>query len=127
MNPSDRKYTKSHEWIKVEDGEAVVGITDYAQEAMGDVTFVELPSIGASFPKAGDCGVVESVKAASDLYCPVDGTIADVNASLEDAPELINQDPYEDGWLLKLRDFDESQVAELMTADEYKASLDQDS
>ncbi|MGZ0174636.1 MAG: glycine cleavage system protein GcvH [Planctomycetales bacterium] len=127
MNPSDRKYTKSHEWIKVEDGEAIVGITDYAQEAMGDVTFVELPSVGASFSKAADCGVIESVKAASDLYCPVGGTIGDVNASLEDAPELINQDPYEDGWLLKLRDFDEAQIAELMTADEYKASLDQDS
>jgi glycine cleavage system H protein len=127
MNPSDRKYTKSHEWIKVEEGEAIVGITDYAQEAMGDVTFVELPSVGASFSKAADCGVIESVKAASDLYCPVGGTIGDVNASLEDAPELINQDPYEDGWLLKLRDFDEAQIAELMTADEYKASLDQDS
>ncbi|MFT5239521.1 MAG: glycine cleavage system H protein [Candidatus Promineifilaceae bacterium] len=127
MNPSDRKYTKSHEWIKVEDDEAIVGITDYAQEAMGDVTFVELPSVGTSFTKASDCGVIESVKAASDLYCPVDGTIADVNVSLEDAPELINQDPYEDGWLLKLRDFDAAQVDALMTADEYTASLVQDS
>lgn len=123
MNPNDRKYTKSHEWIKIHHDEALVGVTDYAQDAMGDVTFVELPARGTELVAGEECGVVESVKAASDLYSPVDGTVTDVNTSLEDAPELINQDPYEDGWMFKLRNIDKRQLNALMSAEEYQASL----
>ncbi len=127
MNPSDRKYTKSHEWIKFEDDEAVVGVTDYAQDAMGDVTFVELPALGGDLKAGDECGVVESVKAASDLYSPVNGQVGDVNTALEDSPELINQDPYEDGWMFKLRNVDKSQIDALMSSEEYEASLEGDS
>jgi len=102
--PPDLRYAKSHEWIRpAPDGTATVGITDYAQSSLGDITFVQLPKVGASFAAGAVFGVVESVKAASDLYAPVAFTVTEVNTALEAAPETLNRSPYEDGWMLKVR------------------------
>jgi glycine cleavage system H protein len=122
--PSDLKYAKSHEWLKLgDDGTAVVGITDYAQNSLGDITYVQLPKVGATL-KAGDSfGVVESVKAASDVYSPVSGTVIEVNKALDSAPETVNQAPYEGGWILKLKVTDPASAAGLMDAAAYEASL----
>ena len=124
MTPDDRKYTKTHEWVKVEDDVAVVGITDYAQESLGDITFVELPTAGDVMEQGEECGVIESVKAASDIYTPIGGEIAEVNTALEDKPEAINGSPYDHGWIFKIRNFDEFQVHNLMDADQYDALLE---
>ncbi len=126
MTPDDRKYTKSHEWIKVEDDIAVVGITDHAQEALGDITFVELPSAGESVEAGTECAVIESVKAASDILAPVAGEVSEANTTLDDSPEMINESVYEDGWIFKLRNFDEAEVEALLDADQYEASLEKD-
>ena len=100
----DRKYAKSHEWLKLEsDGTATVGITDHAQNSLGDITFVQLPKVGAALKAGETFGVVESVKAASDLYLPVAGTVLAVNTALDGAPETVNQSPYDDGWMIKLK------------------------
>ena len=118
--PAELKYTQDHEWIKLLDDETVlVGITDYAQTSLGDVTFVELPEEGDSFAKGDSFSVVESVKAASDIYLPVDGEVLKVNSPLEDSPELINQDPYGEGWLAKFKVTDAAGLAELLTAEGY--------
>lgn len=102
--PSDLRYAKSHEWVKLgADGTVLVGITDYAQSSLGDITFVQLPKVGATFAVGDTFGVVESVKAASDLYSPVGGTVVEVNGALDSAPETVNQDPYAAGWMLKLK------------------------
>ena len=102
--PSDLKYSKSHEWLKVAaDGTATVGITDYAQNSLGDITFVQVPKVGATLKAGETFGVVESVKAASDLYSPAEGTVLAVNATLDSAPETVNQSPYENGWMIKLK------------------------
>lgn len=102
--PSDLRYAKSHEWFRpAPDGTATVGITDYAQSSLGDITFVQLPKVGATFAAGAVFGVVESVKAASDLYAPVAFTVTEVNSALEAAPETLNRSPYEDGWMLKVR------------------------
>ncbi len=118
--PADLKYAKSHEWLKLEaDGSATVGITDYAQSSLGDITFVQLPKVGAAL-KAGDTfGVVESVKAASDLYAPVSGTVVAVNTALDATPETVNQVPYEGGWMMKLKLDDPSAVSSLLDAAAY--------
>jgi glycine cleavage system H protein len=118
--PTELKYAKSHEWLKLEsDGTATVGITDYAQGSLGDITFVQLPKVGATL-KAGDTfGVVESVKAASDLYAPASGTVLAVNAALDSAPETVNQAPYEGGWMLKLKLSDTAALASLHDAAAY--------
>ena len=118
--PQGLRYAKSHEWVKIEaDGSATVGITDYAQAALGDITFVQLPKVGASL-KAGEVfGVVESVKAASDLYAPVGGTVAAVNSALDQAPETLNKDPYQAGWIAKLKPANAGDAASLMDADGY--------
>lgn len=118
--PADLKYAKSHEWLKLEsDGTATVGITDYAQSSLGDITFVQLPKVGATL-KAGDTfGVVESVKAASDLYSPAAGTVIAVNNTLDSAPETVNHAPYEGGWILKLKLSDATAVASLHDAAGY--------
>jgi glycine cleavage system H protein len=100
---AERNYTETHEWVTVEDGIATVGITDFAQGQLGDVVFVELPSVGREFETGDTLGVVESVKAASDLYSPVAGGVVEVNSSLNDSPERINRDPYGSGWLIKVR------------------------
>jgi glycine cleavage system H protein len=121
MNRNDRKHTKTHEWIVVEGDLAVVGITDHAQQALGDITFVELPNVGDSFEQGAEFGVIESVKAASDLYVPVTGDIAEVNETLAIGPELVNQDAYGEGWLIKLSNFDVTQLDSLLSTDEYDA------
>ena len=94
MTPKDRMYTRTHEWVKVEDNEALVGITDHAQDSLGDITFIELPKIGSKLKKSGECGVIESVKAASDLYSPLAELVTDVNEALRTTPEDVNTDPY---------------------------------
>jgi glycine cleavage system H protein len=113
--PADYLYTKDHEWIQLhDDGTATVGITDYAQESLGDITFVEFPEVGATFEIGDTFGVVESVKAASDLYMPVSCEIVEINEAVDAAPELVNQDAFIQGWLLKIRLTDDSQIDDLM-------------
>lgn len=118
--PPDLKYAKSHEWMKpAGDGMAVVGITDYAQNSLGDITYVQLPKVGAAFSAGQPFGVVESVKAASDLYAPVAGTVVEVNAALESNPEKVNQAPYTDGWMLKLKPAHAADTGALLSAADY--------
>lgn len=119
--PSELKYLSSHEWVRVEaDGEtAVIGITDHAQELLGDVVFVELPEVGASIAAGDEAGVVESVKAASDIYAPVSGEVIEINETLEDAPETVNSEPYDDGWFFKVKLSDTSELSALLDADGY--------
>ena len=118
--PEALLYTKDHEWIQLhEDSTATVGITDYAQESLGDITFVEFPLAGESLKRGDTFGVVESVKAASDLYMPLDAEVLEVNDEVDSEPELLNSDPYQQGWLLKIRPTDTSQVEALLKADTY--------
>ena len=122
--PENLKYTKDHEWIRHEsDGTCLVGITDHAQDSLGDVTFVELPAIAESFEEGATFGVVESVKAASDLYFPLSGEITEVNEILVDSPEKVNEDPYGDGWMVRIRPADSSEFGELLSPDQYKEIL----
>lgn len=124
MISDDRKYTKSHEWIKIEGDIAVVGISDYAQDSLGDITFVELPAVDSEVTKGKECCVIESVKAANDIYSPVSGIIAEVNTSLETSPEQINSSPYESGWIFKVKDFDPSEIDSLMDSVAYEKFLE---
>ncbi len=118
--PADLRYARSHEWVRAEpDGSVTIGITDYAQNSLGDITYVQAPKVGAVVAAGEVFGVVESVKAASDLYAPVAGTVLSVNAALESAPEAINRAPYSDGWMLRLRPADPSAAANLLDADAY--------
>lgn len=118
--PQDLKYTKDHEWLKLLDnGEAIIGITEFAQQSLGDITFVELPEAGDRFDSGASFGVVESVKAASDLYMPIDAEIVEGNADLEDAPEKVNQSAFEEGWIVKIKILDDSQIAGLLDATLY--------
>lgn len=118
--PSDLKYTKDHEWLKLLDGdEALIGITEFAQNSLGDITFVEVPEVEDEFSTGDSFGVVESVKAASDLYMPVDAEVVAVNEDLEDAPELVNTSPYEGGWILKIKIKDTSAISGLLDAAAY--------
>jgi glycine cleavage system H protein len=121
--PEELEYTKTHEWVRREGEEAIVGITDHAQEELGDVVFVELPEQGASFSAGDSFGVIESVKAVSDLYAPVGGEVVEVNESLNDTPEKVNEDPYGDGWMIRLRISGEG---ELLSADEYERLLEEE-
>lgn len=122
--PADLKYTKSHEWLKLNaDGTAVIGITDHAQDQLGDMVYVEVPDTGRSLAAGEACAVVESVKAASDVYAPVAGEVLEGNAGLADAPESVNQDPYGSGWLLKMKVADAAAVAGLLDAASYEAFL----
>jgi glycine cleavage system H protein len=123
MEPTDRKYTKEHEWVKLDDGLAVVGITDYAQQQLGDIVYVELPQLGDAVEQSQTFGIIESVKAASDLFAPVSGEVVAVNEDLVDRPELVNEDPYEGGWMVKVQPEDETQMDELLTAEGYAAHL----
>lgn len=118
--PSELHYTKSHEWVRsMEDGHLEVGISDHAQEMLGDMVYVELPEVGATVTAGDDCAVVESVKAASDIYAPVSGEIVEVNSLLNDAPETVNSDPYGAGWLFRLQPVDANEVDELLDAEGY--------
>jgi glycine cleavage system H protein len=119
MDLKDFKFTKEHEWVKVEGDIAVVGITDYAQKELGDVVYVELPEVGNTYEKDEACSNIESVKAVSDIYAPVSGEITEVNESLEDKPEIVNKDPYGDGWLFKLKLENPDELEELMNAEAY--------
>lgn len=118
--PSDLKYAKSHEWLKVaDDGTALVGISDYAQSSLGDITFVQLPKVGLSLKAGASFGVVESVKAASDIYAPASGTVIEVNTALDANPEKLNNAPYTDAWIVKLKLTNPGEVASLLSAEEY--------
>ena len=122
--PDDLQYTKSHEWVRAEDGTVTIGITDHAQEELGDVVFVELPDVGDTIGSGDSFGTVESVKAVSDLYTPVGGEVVEVNSSLEDAPEKINDDPYGEGWIVKLST---SEEADLLSPEEYEKVVEEES
>ena len=122
--PEDLQYTKSHEWVRIEGDTATIGITDHAQDELGDVVFVELPEEGATFDAGESFGTVESVKAVSDLYTPVGGEVVEVNSALEDAPENINEDPYGEGWIVKLRTTGE---ADLLSSEEYEKVVEEES
>ena len=121
--PEELKYTEEHEWVMVEEDLVVVGITDFAQDALGDVVFVELPEEGTEVVAGKAFGVVESVKAVSDIYAPVSGTVEEINSELPDAPEIINTSPYEDGWMIKIRMSDTSELDDMMDADAYQAHI----
>jgi glycine cleavage system H protein len=122
--PEGLKYTKEHEWARLERNRVVVGITDFAQEELGDVVFVELPEPGTAVAAEGTFGVVESVKAVSDLYCPVSGTVIEVNTDLEDHPELVNDSPYEDGWMIIIEPSNVAEFNELLSASDYRHYLE---
>ena len=121
--PSDLHYTKDHEWVRVDGDEAVVGITAYAAEQLGDIVFVELPRVGSDLAQAATFGVVESVKAVSDLFAPVSGEVIATNDALTGAPELVNSDPYGEGWMIRLRLADATQADGLLTSDAYDALI----
>ena len=122
--PENRKYLESHEWVEVNDGIGKIGITDFAQDELGDVVFVELPSEGDELEQEGDLGVVESIKAVSDLYSPVSGTVTAVNDELESTPELVNEDPFGGGWMLEVELDDEGELDDLLSADEYREQIE---
>ncbi|MEJ2383500.1 MAG: glycine cleavage system protein GcvH [Xanthomonadales bacterium] len=123
--PTDLLYRDSHEWVRDEgDGTVVVGISDHAQAQLGDMVFIELPEVGASFGQGDACAVVESVKAASDAYAPVTGEVTEVNDSLEDQPELVNNDPYGDGWLFRMKLDDPEELDGLLSAEDYEDQLE---
>ncbi len=120
MYPENFRYTKEHEWVLVEGDTGTIGITDHAQEELGDIVYVDLPKIGARIEQGGSLGSVESVKAVSDIYSPAGGEVTDVNQALADAPEKLNTDPHGDGWLVKIRLSAPEEIAELMTAADYR-------
>lgn len=124
MYPDEYHYTKDHEWIKVENDEAVVGITDFAQKQLGDVVYVELPQVGAVFEFHQSLGVIESVKAVSDIYSPISGEIVAVNEELDGSPEIVNEDPQGKGWIVRLKLSDEAEIEKLMSATEYEKFLE---
>lgn len=122
--PAELRYAASHEWAKNDDGVVTVGITEHAQDAMGDLVYVELPEVGQVVAAGDEAGVVESVKAASDIYAPVAGEVIEINEALEDEPELVNNAPYEGGWLFKIAMSEASDLDNLLTADQYQAQIE---
>ncbi len=125
--PADLKYASTHEWVRDEgDGTFTVGISEHAQELLGDMVFVELPDVGDKVETGDDIAVAESVKAASDIYAPMTGEIVAINEDLEDAPETVNNDPYGDGWLFRIKADDSSELENLLDANAYEASIDED-
>ncbi len=124
--PEDLRYSESHEWVQLQpDGTVRVGITDYAQNALGDLVYVELPEIGATYASDSECALVESVKSASDLVCPISGEVVEINEALADTPELINSSPYDDGWIFTLKPEDEGEIDNLLDADAYRAFIEE--
>jgi len=117
--PVDLNYTEQHEWVRAEGGTATIGITDFAQHALGEVTYVELPEAGAGLTRGRECAVIESLKAASDVYAPVNGTVAQVNAALDADPTKINDDPYGEGWLCKVEGVDQVELGRLLSPEQY--------
>jgi glycine cleavage system H protein len=122
--PENRKYLESHEWVEVTDGTGRIGITDFAQDELGDIVFVELPDEGDELERGDEFGVVESIKAVSDLYSPVSGTVSAVNDGLESTPELVNDDPFGDGWMLEVELSDEGAGDDLLSAEEYRDQIE---
>lgn len=120
MYPEDLRYTKDHEWIRNESGECTIGITAFAAEQLGDITYVEPPAVGVKLAKDAEAATVESVKAASDLYAPVAGLVSEVNTALEERPELVNESPYDEGWFFKMTDIEPSDLDSLMDAASYE-------
>jgi len=119
--PGDLKFTKTHEWVKIADDQSVtIGITDHAQDLLGDIVFIELPELETSYGAGDDCAVIESVKAASDIYCPINGEVIEINEALTDTPELVNKSPFDDGWIFKLRAEDLLDVDSLLSPSEYE-------
>ena len=123
-SPPELKYTKEHEWVRVEGDSGTIGITDYAQDQLGDIVFVELPAAGAEISAAQKLGEIESVKAVSELFAPVSGEVTEANDGLADSPESVNDDPYGDGWLIKVRLSDPAELDKLLSADEYEAFIE---
>ncbi len=124
--PSELKYASSHEWARLEsDGTVVVGITDHAQEALGDIVYIELPEMGAAVDAGAEVAVVESVKAASDIYSPITGEVVEINPALEDEPETVNSSPYADGWLFRVKVGSTDELEEMMDADGYQVVVDE--
>jgi glycine cleavage system H protein len=123
--PEDLKYTAEHEWVKATNGTARVGITDFAQDALGDIVYVQVPEVGTAIRAGDTCGELESTKSVSDLYAPVTGTVSAVNEALADQPDLVNSDPYGEGWLIDVQLDDEAEVEALMDAETYQGQLDQ--
>ncbi len=125
--PGELRYTKSHEWVRVEeDGSVVVGISDHAQAALGELVYVETPEVDTQVSAGDACAVVESVKAASDVYSPISGKITEANARLADQPELVNEQPYEDGWIMRIEPSDADEIEGLLDAEAYEQSLEED-
>lgn len=124
--PPGLKYSKEHEWVAAEESMATIGITDHAQDQLGEIVYIELPSVGEKISKDDPFGVVESVKAVSDIYAPISGTVAEVNEGLRESPEVINEDPYGDGWLIKIRASDASEMDDLMDSEEYEEMVAQE-
>jgi glycine cleavage system H protein len=122
--PSELRYSTDHEWVRVEEGRVRIGITDYAQDALGDVVFVELPVLGAQVERGASCSEVESTKSVSEIYAPVSGTIAEVNAELTDNPERLNDDPYGEGWICVIEPADPTQLDELLDAEGYRSLIE---
>ncbi len=127
MDPKDMLYSKTHEWISVENGIATIGITDHAQQQLGDITFVEVNEVGGEYEKEESIGTIESVKAVSDIYAPISGEITEVNEELENEPERVNQDPYEKGWILKMKLGNEEELKELMDFTTYEKFSEEES
>ncbi|MBL6674861.1 MAG: glycine cleavage system protein GcvH [Alphaproteobacteria bacterium] len=121
---AEKKYTKEHEWVEVDGDTATVGITNHAQESLGDIVFIDLPTVGKEVKSNEELCVIESVKAASDIYAPIDGEVIEINNNLNDDASIVNQDPEKDGWIFKMKIADPSQYNNLMTLDEYLASLE---
>lgn len=125
--PNELKYAPTHEWVRVEEhGEVVIGISEHAQDLLGDMVFVELPEVGRMLDASEECAVVESVKAASDIFTPVSGEVIAINDELEDSPELVNSDPYGDGWLFRVKLADPSDLEELLSATGYQHVIDEE-
>lgn len=123
--PKDYKYTRTHEWVKIDGDTATVGLTDFAQNELGDITYIELPAPGETLNQTDSFGVIESVKAASDIYMPVTGEVIEGNSEVEDAPELVNTSPFENAWLIKVRISNASELESLMDADAYDKYLEE--
>ena len=121
--PTDRRYTKEHEWVRVDDGVGTVGVTDYAQDQLGDIVYLDLPAAGTPVKQFEKLGEIESVKAVSDLYSPVSGEVAEVNEAVANHPELVNEAPYEEGWLVRVRLADPAELDSLLTAEQYDALI----
>jgi glycine cleavage system H protein len=124
--PADRRYTREHEWVRLDGGEALVGVTDHAQRELGDVVYVELPAVGADLARGRPFGVVESVKSVSDLFAPVAGRVLRINGRLADEPELVNRDPYGEGWMIALQPSDPAELEGLLSAAEYRVHVEGD-